>query len=228
MLERLRLLINEKQIEQIKNTKVIIIGIGGVGGAALEALIRTGINNITIVDKDVIDESNLNRQIISNKENIGMNKCDIAAKRALSINPKINIKSIISFINKDNIDTLNIKEYDYIIDTQDTTETKILLMKEALKYNKKIISSMGTGNRLDPSKLIITDIWKTNYDPLAKKIRKLLRDENIKAKIPVISSTEQPIKTGSKTVGSTAFVPNTAGFLLASYVFNDIIKKGSE
>jgi len=228
MLERIELLINKDQINKIKKTKIIIIGVGGVGGAALEGLVRSGYENITIVDNDTIDESNLNRQIITTKEYIGQYKCEIAEKRAKSINPNINIKTIPSFITKDNINELNIANYDYIIDTQDTTETKILLIKEAIKNKIKIISSMGTGNRIDPSKLIITNIWKTNNDPLAKKIRHLLREEKINAKIPVISSTELPIIKSNKAIGSTPFVPNTAGFMLASYIFKDTIKENED
>ena len=225
MLERLKLLISNENIDKIKNSKIIIIGIGGVGGSCLEGLVRTGFENITIVDNDIIDESNLNRQIITNSHNIGQYKCDIAEKRAKDINPNINITKKIQFIDETNITDLKLENYDYIIDTQDTTNTKILLIKESIRLNKKIISSMGTGNRIDPSKLIITNIWKTNNDPLAKKIRNLLRKERITAKIPVISSTELPIKTNSKTVGSTVFVPNSAGLLIASYIFQNTIKK---
>lgn len=225
MLERLRLLITETDIEKIKNTKIFIIGIGGVGGACLEGLVRTGFENITICDNDTIDISNLNRQIISNNNNIGKYKCDIAEERAKSINPNIKITKVISFIDETNIQDLHLENYDYIIDTEDTTNTKILLIKESIKHKIKIISSMGTGNRIDPSKLIITNIWKTNNDPLAKKIRSILRKEKINAKIPVISSLELPKKTNSKTVGSTAFVPNSAGLLAASYIFQDILKK---
>ncbi len=225
MLERLKLLISNENIDKIKNSKIIIIGIGGVGGSCLEGLVRTGFENITIVDNDIIDESNLNRQIITNSHNIGQYKCDIAEKRAKDINPNINITKKIQFIDETNITDLKLENYDYIIDTQDTTNTKILLIKESIRLNKKIISSMGTGNRIDPSKLTITNIWKTNNDPLAKKIRNLLRKERITAKIPVISSTELPIKTNSKTVGSTAFVPNSAGLLIASYIFQNTIKK---
>ena len=130
------------------------------------------------------------------------------------------------FLNEANIDKLEFSKYDYIIDCCDTMTTKLLLVKKALEYNVKIISSMGTGNRLDPTKLVISNIWKTEGDPVAKVMRKMLRDNNIKAKIPVVYSTELPIKINSRKPGSTSLVPNVAGFYIASYVFNDIISSG--
>ena len=226
MLERLELLINKEQIDKLKNTNILIVGIGGVGGSCFEALVRLGIENITIIDNDTFDLSNLNRQILSTRNNIGNKKVLEAEIRAKSVNPNISIKTLDLFLNESNIDKIDINKYQYIIDCCDTVKTKILLIKESIKNNIKIISSMGTGNRLDATKLTITDIWKTNYDPLAKTIRRQLKENNIKNKIPVLCSTEQPIKTGSTTIGSTSIVPNTAGLYIASYVFNDIINTG--
>lgn len=223
MFERLELLISKEQINKIKEKNILIIGVGGVGGACFEALIRLGIRKFTIIDNDVFDKSNLNRQILSNINNIGQNKAKEAYLRGLSINPDtlINYKEI--FLLEDNINEINIDEYDYIIDCCDTLTTKVLLVKEALKHNIKIISATGTGNRLDPTKLEITNIWKTNNDPLAKNFRRALRENNINYKLPVVASKELPIKTGERTVGSCALVPNTAGLYIAYYVFNDII-----
>ena len=222
MFDRLLKIINKDDFKKIQNIKVLIVGIGGVGGYSLETLVRLGVLNITIVDKDIIDITNLNRQIISNTTNIGEKKVDIAKKRCLEINPNININTIDKFI-LDNIDELNIKDYDYIIDACDTITTKLELIKEANKYSKKIISCMGTGNRIDPTKLEITDIFKTNNDPVCKIMRKLLKENNIK-KQQVVYSKEIPIKT-DRTPGSTSLVPSVAGIYCTYYIINDVINK---
>lgn len=223
MLERLEYLISKEDLENFTNSNVLLIGVGGVGGSCLEALVRLGLNNITIIDNDVFEISNLNRQILSTRNNIGKSKVKEAILRAKSINPNINIIGTETFLNEANIDEIEYNKYTYIIDCCDTMTTKIQLIKKSLQYNIKIISSMGTGNRLDPTKLKLTNIWDTNYDPVAKTIRQLLRKEKINNKIPVLTSTEQPIKIKSRKPGSTSLVPNVAGFYIASYVFNDII-----
>jgi tRNA A37 threonylcarbamoyladenosine dehydratase len=228
MLERLELILDKNKINTFANSNILLVGVGGVGGACLEALVRLGLKNITVIDNDTFQESNLNRQILSNLNNIGNSKVKEAILRAKGINSSINIKGLEMFLNEANIDEINYKEYDFIIDCCDTITTKLLLIKKALENNVKIISSMGTGNRLDPTKLEITNIWKTNYDPLAKVMRKLLRENNIKDKIPVVSSKEIPIKIQSRKPGSSSLVPNVAGFYIASYVFNGIIQEGSE
>lgn len=228
MLKRSKMLISDDKLNKFINSHVLIVGIGGVGGACFEALVRMGINNISIVDNDVFSESNLNRQLLSNRNNIGNSKVKEAYLRAISINPSISIKSYEMFLNESNIDELEYDKYDYIIDCCDTVTTKLLLVKKALEYDIKIISSMGTGNRLDSTKLEITNIWKTENDPVAKIMRKLLRDNNIKYKLPVLCSRELPIKIQDRTPGSVSFVPNVAGFYIANYVFNDIINYGSD
>lgn len=228
MLKRSKMLISDDKLNKFINSHVLIVGIGGVGGACFEALVRMGINNISIVDNDVFSESNLNRQLLSNRNNIGNSKVKEAYLRAISINPSISIKSYEMFLNESNIDELEHDKYDYIIDCCDTITTKLLLVKKALEYDIKIISSMGTGNRLDSTKLEITNIWKTENDPVAKVMRKLLRDNNIKYKLPVLCSRELPIKIQDRTPGSVSFVPNVAGFYIANYVFNDIINYGSD
>lgn len=223
MLERLELIIDKETLETFSNINVLLVGVGGVGGACLEALVRLGIKNITIIDNDVFDISNLNRQILSTRSNIGHKKVLEAEIRAKDINPDISITTKDMFLNEANINEIGYKQYDYIIDCCDTMTTKLLLIKKSIEYNIKIISSMGTGNRIDPTKLELTNIWKTNYDPVAKVIRKMLRDNNIKDKIPVLVSKEHPIKISSRKPGSTSLVPNVAGFYIASYIFNDII-----
>jgi len=223
MFERMELIIDKNLINKFINSNILLVGLGGVGGACFEALVRLGLKNITIIDHDIFDITNLNRQILSTKSNIGSKKVKEAKIRALNINPDININSIDLFLNEANINEIDYKKYDYIIDCCDTITTKLHLIKKALAENIKIISCMGTGNRLDATKLSITNIWNTNYDPLAKVMRKLLRENNIKNNITVLSSSEKPIKINSRTPGSISFVPNVAGFYIANHVFNDII-----
>ena len=189
MLDRLKLILDDNIIRKFNKTKVLIIGIGGVGGYALESLIRSGFINITIVDKDIVDKSNLNRQIISLNSNIGQTKVEVAKKRCLDINPECNLKVINDFILDDNINSLNLSNYDYIIDACDTITTKILLIDYCTKNNIKLISSMGTGNRFDSTKLSITKLSKTYNDPLAKNIRRILKEKNIKANPNVVWSS---------------------------------------
>ena len=225
MLERMELLINEDVINKLKNIKVLIVGIGGVGGACFEALVRLGVANITVVDNDSFSLSNLNRQLLSNINNIGELKVNEAVLRAKSINPDILVEPRNMFVNEANINELNIRQYDYVFDCCDTVTTKYLLIKKCVDNDVKIISSMGTGNRLDPTKIVIKDIWKTENDPLAKAMRKILRDNDMKCKVPVVTSLELPIKTGSNVVGSVSLVPNVAGFYMASWLFSDIMDK---
>ena len=226
MFERLISLIGKDKFSRLQKVNVLVVGLGGVGGYAFEALVRAGIINITIVDGDVIEESNLNRQIITSSKLIGEAKVTAAKTRALEINPNLNITTIDKFIDESNFDELIMsKKFDYVIDACDDINAKVLLVKFALKNNIKIISSCGTGNRINPSCLTITNIWKTQYDPLAKKFRYMLRKEHINYKLPVVCSSEVPIIKQSGSVGSMGLVPNCCGIFLASYVINDILKK---
>ena len=224
MFDRLLKLISKEELEMLGKVNVLLVGVGGVGGYALESMVRIGFKNITIIDNDTVDLTNLNRQIISLHSNIGLLKVDVAEKRALDINPNINLKKIDTFITKDNIDTIFNEKYDYIIDACDTVTTKVELIKKAQEKNIKIISIMGTGNRLNPTMLEITDVFKTNYDPLAKVMRKLLRENNI-TEADVITSKEIPIKTGTSTPGSTSLVPSVAGIYATYYIVKDILKR---
>lgn len=225
MLERLKLQVKEENVNKIINTTVLIVGLGGVGGYVVESLVRSGIGHIIIVDNDKIDITNLNRQIVSLHSNIGLFKTDAWESRIKDINPECIVTKITDFITKDNIDLIFREKIDYIVDACDTVLTKFELMKYASINNIKIISSMGTGNKLDPSKLEIMDIRKTSYDPIAKKLRKMVKDTKLKAKIPVVCSKEEAIKMSSKTISSNSFVPATAGLLITSYIINDIIDK---
>ena len=223
-LNRLKKVIGEEGIFKLKDKTVLIIGLGGVGGAALECVVRMGINNIIIVDNDVVDITNLNRQIISLHSNIGENKVDVAKERILDINSNCNVVTINKFIDSSNILELFNYKLDYVIDCCDTVSTKILLIKECLERKIKIISSMGTGNKFHPELLEITELKKTSYDPLAKVIRNKFKHE--KRKIMVVCSKEKGISIGDRTPGSTSLVPNAAGILCASFVINDILKEG--
>ncbi len=223
MLERLELLIGDK-INDVKTKTILIVGVGGVGGYALEALVRSGISNIIIVDNDKVDITNLNRQIISLRSNIGEYKVDVAEKRIKDINPDCKVTKYNLFLNKDNTyDLFKDNKIDYIVDACDTMEVKKELIRIATTSGIKLISSMGTGNKLDPSKLQIMDLRKTSYDPIAKILRKYVKDMHINKKVMVVCSTEAGVKEKITTIPSNSFVPATAGLLCASYIINDIV-----
>lgn len=222
MFERIISLIGKDKFNIIKKQKILLIGLGGVGGYALEALVRTGFINITIIDYDTIEESNLNRQIITNKENIGKSKVKEAKKRALLINKEVNIRDIDLKLDDNNILDILKNNYDYILDACDTTLVKFLLMKYKNEYDYKLISSMGTAKKLDPSKLKITTLDKTSYDPLARKLREMVKKEHLKGKFNVVCSNE--VNQGNKEVlGSLMTVPAVCGILMVSFIINDIL-----
>ena len=223
MFERLIPLIGENNLKKIENTKILLVGIGGVGGFTLEALVRSGFINITIIDGDTIEESNLNRQIITNQDNIGKDKTDEALNRYLLINPNLNLKAINIFLTKENFYEWINEDYDYIIDACDDIDIKVELIRYAEEKQIKIISALGTGKKLNPKYLEITKLNKTENDALAKKLRQRLRKENLSLNIPVVFSKETSIDT-KNIIGSCIFVPSVAGIYLANYVFMDIIK----
>lgn len=220
--ERFELLVGNK-INDIKSKKILVLGLGGVGSYCVEALIRSGIENITIVDNDIIDVSNLNRQLMTNIYNIGNFKTDEIEKRILSINPNCKIKKITKYIDLNNILDIFNELYDYVVDACDTLKVKFELIKICKDKNIKLISCMGTGNKMDPSKLKIIDIRDTSYDPLAKKLRKMVKEAKIKGKIPTICSDEQNYTVIKDKIPTNSFVPATAGLLCASYIINDIV-----
>ena len=217
MFERVELLLNE-DINKLKDKVVLVLGIGGVGSYTVETLTRNPIKKIIIVDSDIIDITNLNRQLFTNQNNIGLKKVDELEKRIKSINPYIEIKKIDKFIDENNINLLFEEKVDYIVDACDSLKTKECLIKECLKRKIKFISSMGTAKKLDPTKLKITELSKTSYDPIAKKLRKTFKNN----KVIVICSTEKPKEI--KKLGSISFVPSVAGILITSYIINDILK----
>ncbi len=222
MNDRIIKLIGEDNLAQIKKKKILLVGVGGVGSFVFFSLVRSGFQNITIIDKDKVELSNLNRQLIADLTTIDQNKVDVAKDMALNINKDINITTLNIFLDKDNIYTLA-KDYDYIIDACDTLNTKLELIRFAQNNNIKIISSMGIGNRVDATKIKITTLDKTNNDPLAKKLRKLVKDASLNSKIPVVCSDEIPIKKGV-IISSLITTPGVAGLFITNYIINDIIK----
>ncbi len=221
MFDRLKLILSVEELKRISELNILIVGIGGVGGYALESLVRTGVLNFTIIDSDIVESSNLNRQVISLNSTIGKDKVKVAKERCLNINPDCNINDLKIFLDNNNFDDIDFKKFDYIIDACDTVTTKVLLIKKAKENNINIISCMGTGNRFNPSNLEITKLSKTYNDPLAKIMRKLLKEEGI-TDVLVCWSSEQPIKNNSRTPGSAIFVPASAGLLISSYIINNI------
>ena len=251
MFSRTELLIGKNNIEKLQNSKVAVFGIGGVGSYVVEGLARAGIGNFILVDSDDVSISNLNRQIIATTKTIGKPKVEVAKDRILEINPNANVTTYKEFYMPDNRVPLE-DDISYIVDAIDTVTAKIDLIEEAEKLKIPIISSMGTGNKLDPTKFEVTDIYKTSVCPLAKVMRKELRDRGIK-KLKVVYSKEEPIKikdrdnfekdrelykneveaekyaekknyiSNSHVPGSISFVPSVAGLIIAGEVIKDII-----
>lgn len=226
---RTELLIGKDSLEKLKNAKVAIFGIGGVGSYVLEGLVRAGVGNFVLVDKDDVDITNINRQIIATTSTIGKPKVEVAKSRALDINPDINIQIYKEFFTPETKGIID-ESLTYIVDAVDNVTAKIELAVRADKLNIPIISSMGTGNKLDNTKFEITDISKTSVCPLAKVIRKELRKRNIK-KLKVVYSKEEPIKvknidtkTGKNIPGSVSFVPSVAGLTIAGEIVKDIMQ----
>ena len=223
MFERLKLLIGEENLKKIQNSKILIVGLGGVGGECVISLIRSGIKDIVLIDFDKVDITNLNRQVVAYHSTIGLYKTDVLEKIILDINPECNVKKYTLYLDDTNIkEIMDNEKPTFIIDCCDSKKTKMAIIKESLDRNTLFISSMGTGNKMDPSMLEIVDIRKTNNDPLARIFRKWVKDEKINKKIPVLCSKEVPVYSG-KVVASNSFVPNSAGLLITSYVINKII-----
>lgn len=241
---RTRLLIGEEGLNKLKDSKVIIFGVGGVGSFCVEAIARAGIGHIQVVDDDTVSITNINRQLIATTNTIGKDKVQLVKERIKEINPDANVLATKIFITNETINQIDFSGYDYIIDAIDTVSAKILLVEKANELNIPIISSMGTGNKLDPTKFEVTDIYKTSVCPLAKVMRYELKKRRIK-KLKVVYSKEIPKKVppleqepnaksssefrdtnAKKNVPSSiSFVPPVSGFILASQVVNDILNK---
>ena len=238
---RTRLLIGDKPLERLQNAKVAVFGVGGVGGYAVEALARSGVGTLHLYDDDTVSESNLNRQIAALHSTIGQSKAEVMARRVRDINPDCQVEAIRMFYLPQNADEVNLTQYNYVVDCIDTVTAKLELIARCTALQIKIISAMGTGNKFDPSALVVTDISKTQGCPLARTVRKELRKRGI-ARLKVVYSTELPTsplrpaeqelpETSDTRPGSTArrdtpgsmpFVPAAAGLLLASVVVREL------
>lgn len=232
---RTEMLIGTEALNRLKESRVAVFGAGGVGGYAIEALARVGVGTIEIIDHDTVAPSNLNRQIIATHDTIGMEKTETAMKRIHSINPDIQVILHPVFYLPENSHLFEFEKMDYIVDAIDTVTAKVDLILKAQENGVPIISSMGTGNRLDPEQLHIMDIYETKGDPLARIMRHELRRRGVK-KLCVVSSYEEPIKvitdlegletkgnSGRLSPGSSPFVPPAAGLMIASKVCRDLI-----
>ena len=229
---RTGLLIGEEGVEKLKNSRVAVFGVGGVGGFAVEALARAGVGSLDLIDNDTVCLSNLNRQIIATHSTIGMNKTEVARDRIRDINPDCKVQVYNTFYLPDTADTFDFKEYDYIIDAIDTVTGKIEMIVRANEAGTPIISSMGAGNKMDPTRFEVSDIYKTSICPLAKVMRRELKKRNI-PHLKVVYSKEEPVKPQQiegaqqdgrrSTPGSLSFVPSVAGLIVAGEVIKDII-----
>ena len=218
--ERTSLLVGEEAISKLNNSKVLIFGVGGVGGYVAEALARTGVGSITIVDKDTVSESNINRQIIALHSTVGRDKVDVLKERMLDINPDIQVDARKCFFLPDNAHEFDFIQYDYIVDAVDTVTAKLQIIVQAKEAEVPVISAMGAGNKVHPEMFEIADIYKTEMCPLAKVMRRELKNRGIK-KLKVVYSKEKPVYKGD-VPGSIAFSPSVAGLLMASEVVRDL------
>lgn len=227
---RLELLLGKDALQTLKNSKVLVFGVGGVGGYVCEALARCGVGTVDIVDNDTVALSNINRQIIALGSTLGRFKVDVMQERMKDINPEMSVTAYNLFYTPDNTGDIDFSKYDYIIDAIDTVTAKINIIERAKALDIPVISAMGAGNKLDPTKLVVTDIYKTSMCPLARVMRKELRSRGIKS-LKVVYSTEKAIvpktavtgENNKPIPGSTAFVPPVAGLIIAREVINDIL-----
>lgn len=228
---RTRLLIEDEGVNKLKKARVAVFGVGGVGGYVCEALVRSGVGAFDLIDNDVVSETNINRQIIALHSTVGKYKTEVMKERMLDINPEVQVRVHNCFFLPENATSFPFEEYDYIVDAVDTVAAKIQLVMMAKEKNIPIISSMGAGNKLDPSAFKVSDIYKTSVCPLAKVMRHELKKRGVK-KLKVVYSEELPLKPGVSeeetnkraVPGSVAFVPSVAGLIIAGEVVKDLIK----
>lgn len=222
--QRTKELIGDAAVQKLLNSRVIVFGVGGVGSYVCEALARAGVGFIEIVDKDTVDVTNINRQLIALHSTLGRNKVDVAAERMKDINPNIKVIAKKCFYLPETADEFKFDEYDYVVDAVDNVTAKIDIICRSRQSGVKVISSMGTGNKLNPSLFRVADIEKTKVCPLAKVVRKELRRRGIKG-VKVVYSEEEPASIAGRTPASISFVPSSAGLLIAAEVIKDLIKK---
>ncbi len=228
---RTELILGNTGIERLRNSRIAVFGIGGVGGYVVEGLVRSGIGSIDLIDNDEVCPSNLNRQIIALDTTMGMDKCEAMRNRIMDIDPSIRVKTHKCFFLPENAGDFDFKDYDYVVDAVDTMTAKIGLVMKCIEVNTPVICALGAGNKLDPSKLMIADIYETKVDPLARIMRHEMKRRGVKH-LKCAYSTETPIETGGEddttlnkrrsTPGSAVFVPGAMGLLIASEVVRDI------
>ena len=224
-MERTSYLIGEDGVALLENKHVALFGVGGVGGYVAEALGRAGIGALTLVDRDTVSVSNINRQIIATYDTVGRSKTEVMAERLHSINPELKVECRDCFFLPDTAVSFDFTDYDYVVDAVDTVTAKLELVKRAQEAGVPIISCMGTGNKLDPSRFEISDIGKTSVCPLAKVMRRELKKRGI-TKLKVLYSKEEPIKHEAGAVpGSISFVPSVAGLMIAGEVIKDLLRE---
>ena len=225
-LSRLEMLIGGEAVSKLSGKKVIVFGVGGVGGYVCESLARSGVGQIDIVDNDTVSVSNINRQIIALHSTIGKDKVEIMKERMIDINPEIKVNTYKMFFTPENSSEIDFSSYDYVIDAIDTVKSKIELCVICDRLGINLISSMGTGNKLDPTAFKVSDIYKTSVCPLARAVRNELKKRGIK-KLKVVYSTENPVlntEVKARVPASSAFTPSVAGLIIASEVIKDLIK----
>lgn len=220
---RTALVIGNDNVEKLASKHVVICGIGGVGSFVAETIARSNVGNITIIDKDIVDETNINRQIIAMTSTIGKTKVEAMKSRIMDINSKCNVNAINRTLTAENIEQYIKGDIDYVVDAIDDLKAKLALILYCKKNSINIISSMGMANKTNPCQIEVTDIYKTIECPVAKIVRKSMKENNIK-KLKVVYSKEKPVKNVSKILGSTAYVPSVAGIVITSEVIKDLIK----
>jgi len=239
--QRLELLWGKEQVESLQEKTVMIVGIGGVGAMAAEGIARSAVGHMILIDSDEVEPTNLNRQILSTNDVIGRKKVEVMKERILSISPQCDVRIYPEFFNKENTKVFTDGNVDFVIDAIDTISCKLDLIEECQKRNIPVISCLGMGNRMDPSKLMYTTLKKTEYDPLAKAMRQQARKRNMSLDIPVVFSTEEPLVIQNTVVNeegttqksktppaSSPFVPNAAGLLCAAYAVKYLLKEEAE
>lgn len=214
---RTRLLLGDAALTRLAQARVALFGVGGVGGHCAEALVRADIGALDVYDNDVVSPSNLNRQLVALHSTLGQYKAEVMARRAADINPDCQVRAVPMFYLPENADQVDLSQYDYVIDAIDTVSAKLELAQRCYRLHVPLISCMGSGNKLDPSAFVVTDLYKTQGCPLARVLRKELRRRGV-PKLKVVFSPEEPASTGERTPGSVPFVPGAAGLVLAGAV----------
>lgn len=228
-IERSEILLGKSAIEKLNASRVAVFGIGGVGSYTVEALVRCGIGHIELFDGDTVSESNINRQLVANVKTVGIPKVTVAEAHAKDVNPEIDVIPHQTFVDADNIDDIDFSKFDYVVDAIDTVSSKLMIIEKCHTLNIPVISCMGAGNKLDPTRFEVADISKTSVCPLARVMRYELRKRGINH-LKVVYSKEEPIKhglseNGKPLPGSVSFVPSAAGLILAGDVIKDLIKE---